>query len=206
MDDLVLAHSSGEETHVGHHALVRVVVRVEDQALQRRVRVTGRRRDALDDGFEHLGHTGPILGRHEQDLLARYGEHVLQFVHDHRRLGRGEVDLVDHRHDDKSLGKREMDIGERLCLDALSRVDDQDRALARLQAATDLVREVDVAGSVDQVQPVALAVACVVFEAHGAGLDGDAVLAFQIHRVEHLAGHLSCVDGVRQFDQAIGEG
>ena len=52
-----------------------------------------------------------------------------------------------------------MDVGQRLRLDALGGVDDEDGALAGLQAAADLVAEVDVAGRVDEVEPVAQAVA-----------------------------------------------
>ena len=57
------------------------------------------------------------------------------------------------------LAQGEMDVGERLGLDALGGVDDEDRALAGLQAVADLVGEVDVAGRVDEVEPVGQAVA-----------------------------------------------
>ena len=53
---------------------------------------------------------------------------------------------------------REVGVGERLRLDALRRVDDEDRALAGRERAGDLVGEVDVAGRVDQVQDVLVAV------------------------------------------------
>ena len=54
-----------------------------------------------------------------------------------------------------------------------------------------LVREVDVARRVDEVQRVRLAVARLVEQAHGVGLDRDPALALEVHRVEHL------VDGLR---------
>src|SRR3990172_7034678 len=79
-------------------------------------------------------------------------------------------------------------------------------SLAGLQAAADLVGEVNVAGRVDQVQAVVQAVSCLVVEANGAGLDGDAVLALEVHRVEHLARHLSRLDRVRQLQEAVGQG
>ena len=88
---------------------------------------------------------------------------------------------------------------------ALRRVDDQDGALAGLQAVAHLVREVDMAGRVDQVEPVGQAVVGLVLEAHGAGLDRDPLLALEIHRIEHLARHLARVDRVRQLEQPIGE-
>ena len=60
---------------------------------------------------------------------------------------------------DQALLEREVDVGERLRLDALRGVDHEDRALAGLEAAAHLVGEVDVAGRVDQVEPVQIAVA-----------------------------------------------
>ena len=194
-----------EQSDVRHHALVRIVVRVEDQPLQGLVGVALGRRDARDDRFEDLRDAGALLGRHQQYLLARNGEHALELLDDEVGLGRGQVDLVDHGHDDQVLGEGEMDVGQCLRLDALRRVDDEDRTLARLERAADLVGKVDVAGRVDQVERVALAVARVVLEVHRAGLDGDAVLALEVHRVEHLAGHQPRVDGVRQLEQPVGE-
>ena len=54
--------------------------------------------------------------------------------------------------------QRQIEVRQRLRLDALRGVHDQDRALARRQAARDLVGEVDVSGGVDQVQLVFLAI------------------------------------------------
>ena len=47
------------------------------------------------------------------------------------------------------------------------------------------------AGGVDQIQLVQIAVAGAVMEADGVRLDGDAPLPLQIHRVEHLSGHFA---------------
>ncbi len=49
---------------------------------------------------------------------------------------------------------RQVDVGERLRLDSLGRVDDEQRALARGERSRDLVGEVDVSGRVDEVQLV----------------------------------------------------
>src|SRR2546422_7450468 len=67
--------------------------------------------------------------------------------------------LFRSRHDGEVVVERQVDVGERLRLHALRGVDHQDGALAGGQAARDLVGEVDVAGRVDQVEDVVLAVA-----------------------------------------------
>ncbi len=64
----------------------------------------------------------------------------------------------------------------------------------------DLVAEVDVAGRVDQVDDVA-----VPLEPHVLGLDRDAALALEVHRVEVLGAHVARVDGAGQLEEPVGE-
>ena len=88
---------------------------------------------------------GPVEADDLLDLSARF-----------LGLGARQVDLVDDRNDLEVVLDRQVGVGQRLRLDALRRVDQQQRALAGGQRARDLVREVDVAGRVDQVQDVGL--------------------------------------------------
>ena len=85
-------------------------------------------------------------------------------------------------------------------LDALSSVDHEDRALACSKRSRHLVREVDVAGGVDEVQLVALAVARAVGHADGLQLDRDPALALQIHAVEDLVLHVALADRAGELE------
>ena len=78
------------------------------------------------------------------------------------RLRARQIDLVDDRDDLEVVVDGEIRVGQRLRLDALRGVDEQQRAFARGQRPRHLVREVDVPGRVDQVQDVLLAVDCAV--------------------------------------------
>jgi hypothetical protein len=98
-----------------------------------------------------------------------------------------------------------MDVGERLRFDPLRGVDHEQRTLAGLQAAAHLVAEVDMAGRVDEVQAVFIAVCGRVLETNSARLDRDALLALEVHRIEDLARHLPALDRVGQLEQPIGE-
>ena len=60
--------------------------------------------------------------------------------------------------------------------------------------------------SVDEVELVVLAVVRGVVDADGLGLDGDTTLALQVHAVEHLLAHLPLLHGVRDLEDAIGQG
>jgi hypothetical protein len=93
-----------------------------------------------------------------------------------------------------------------LGFDPLGGIDDEQGAFAGGEAAADLVGEIDVPGGVDQVEGVLVPVAGLVEHANGAGLDGDALLAFEVHGVEHLGGDIAFGDGASALQQPIGKG
>ena len=66
----------------------------------------------------------------------------------------GQIDLVDDRDDLEAVLDGEIGIRERLRFDALRRIDQEQRALAGGERPRHFVREVDVAGRVDEVQDV----------------------------------------------------
>ena len=98
------------------------------------------------------------LGRDQDRVGGVEADHVLDLLLDLVGLGGRQVDLVEDRHDLVVVVERLVDVGQRLRLDALAGVDHQQRALAGGERAVDLVGEVDVAGRVDQVEDVVLAV------------------------------------------------
>ena len=120
-------------------------------------------------------------------------------------IGGGQVDLVQDRHDLVVGVDGVVDVGQRLRLDPLGAVDDQQRAFDRAHGAGDLVGEIDVAGGVDQVEDIVLAILGGVVDAHGLGLDGDAAFALDIHAVEHLLLHVAVRHGVGGLDQPVGK-
>ena len=100
---------------------------------------------------------------------------------------------------------RQVGVGQRLRLDALRRVDQQQRAFAGGERPRDLVREVDVPGRVDQVEHVLLAVVARVVQPDRMRLDGDAALALEVHRVEHLRLHLARLQRAGDLEKAVGQ-
>ncbi len=196
---------TGRETTVHHsnradHAAVLIEVRVEDERLQRSVAVTRRWRDALDDRVEEVGHALARLGAHAQDRGGGDAEHALDLVGVEIGIGGGEVDLVQHRDDLEVVLEREVAIGEGLRLDPLRGVDDEHHAFAGRQRPGHLVSEVDVTRRVDEVQDVIAPL-----DAHVLGLDRDAALALEIHRVEVLLAHLPRVHCAGQLENPVRE-
>ncbi len=181
-----------------HDAAVLVVGGVEDQRAQRRRGVTDRRRDPGDDRVQELPHTLAGLRRDVQYRLGRQPEHVLDLECAAHRVGRRQVDLVEHRDDLEVVLEGLVGVGQRLRLDPLARVHEEDRPLARRQRPRDLVAEVDVTRGVDQVEHMAG-----VLDPDVLRLDGDAPLPFDVHGVEVLLAHQAGVDGAGHLEDAV---
>ena len=163
------------------------------------------RRHLLDHRLQDVVDADPLLGRAEDDLEGVEPEVGVDLLAHPLDLGRGEVDLVDDRHDLQVVLEGEVEVGDGLRLDPLGGVDDEQRPLGGHQRAAHLVGEVDVAGGVDQVQPVGLAVPRGVPEGDGVALDGDAALALDIHRVEDLVAELARLHAAAALDQPVGQ-
>ena len=193
------------DPHQRHDADVAVVPGVDDQRLQRAVGVALRRRDAADELLEQFGHVLAGLGADADGVLGLDADDLLDLLDDLRRVGRRQVDLVQDRDDFEPLLERRVAIGDALRLDALRGVHDQQRALAGGQRTRDFVREIDVPGRVDHVELVGLPVARLVAQRDALGLDGDAALALEVHRVEHLRLHLAVLQAAAQLDEPVGQ-
>jgi len=206
-DAVALLHHAVDDADQDDHAEIDVVPAVDQQRLQRRVAVAFRRRQARDDGFQHVGHAFAGLGRDHHGIRRIDPDHVLDLLLDLLGLGRGQIDLVQDRHDLVVVVERLVDIGERLRFHALARVNDQEGALAGRQRPRDFVGEVDMAGRVHQIEDVILAVLGLVVQPDGLRLDGDAALALDIHGIEHLflARHFAIGQPARHLDQAVGQ-
>jgi hypothetical protein len=192
-----------EDADDDHHAAVRVVPRVEDQRLQRRVGVAFGRRQPMNDRLEDVLDPATFLGAGEDGGGAVEPDDLLDLAAGLVWLGARQVDLVDDRDDLEAVVHGEIGVGERLRLDALRRIHQQQGALAGGQRPGDLVPKVHVARRVDQVQHVGQPVVGLVAEPNRMGLDRDAPLALQIHRVEHLGFHLACLERASDLEEAI---
>ncbi len=204
-DRLALAENAVDNPDVGDHAAVLVELGVEDQGPRRSVRVALRRRHARDELLEHLRDALTRLAADPQDRAGVLPDQLRDFARNPLGLGAGQVDLVQAGNQLEARVDRQVGVGDSLRLDALSGIDDQQRALAGGQRTGDLVGEVHVPGRVDQVQLVGLAVPGRVEDSDGLRLDRDAPLALQVHRVEQLRAHLPRGDGVCQLEDAVSE-
>ena len=204
-DLLALAQGAVADPEQRHDTEIAVVPAVDDERLERRLGVALGRRQTLDDRLQHLVDADPGLGRDHQRVRGVEADNVLDLLPDAVGLGCRQVDLVQDG-DDLEVGvDRLVGIGERLRLHALRGVDQQQGAFAGAHGAADLVGEVDMARRVDEVEDEVLAVAGAVAKPDGLRLDRDAALALDVHRIEHLRGHLARFQATAAFDQPVGQ-
>ena len=148
----------------------------------------------------------PSLALARMDVAAVEADDVLDLALALVRLRARQIDLVDDRDDLEVVLDGEIGIGQRLRLDALRRIDQQQRALARGERAGDFVAEVDVAGRVDQVEDVLLAIHRGVVQPDRMRLDGDPALALEVHRIEDLCLHLTGLQRAGELEKTIRQG
>ena len=203
-DRLALCEGAVHHPHEGDHAAVLVELGVEDERAGGLLGLSLGSGDPLDDRLEHLGHPLPGLGRDPQRRCV-VPQQVGDLARDLVGAGARQIDLVQHGDQLEARVDRRVGVGDGLGLDALGRVHDQQRALAGGEAARDLVGEVDVPWSVDQVQVVGLAVGRLIGDPDRLGLDRDPALALELHRVEHLRHVRARVNRAGQLEHAVRE-
>ena len=210
-DLLALLDDPVHHAHQDDDAEVRVVPAVDQHRFQRCVAVAGGRRDALDQRFQRFLDADARFGAGEDGaaFLPRAGgldaDDLLDLLGHALRFGGRQVDLVDDGDDLVVVLDGLVDIGQRLRFHPLRRVHHQQRALARGQAAADLIGEVDVAGRVHEVQLIGFAIARGVVEAHGLRLDRDPPLLLDVHVIKDLLGHLPVGQPPGKLDQPISQ-
>ena len=173
---------------------------VEDQGLERGVGIAHRRRSAGYHRVEQLCHALAGLGADVQHVFGGDAQNLLDLGGPALGLSGGQVDLVESSHHFELVLNGQIAVGQRLGLDALGRVHQQDHRLAGRQGTAHLIAEVHMAGGVYEVDHMA-----VVVEADALELDGDAPLPLQVHGVEVLGAHLPGVDRPANLQHAIGQ-
>ena len=161
--------------------------------------------EAFADGVEQFFDAHAGLGRGHDAVRGVQAQHVFDLLGPLVGLGAGQVDFIDDGDEFQIRVDGLVEVGHGLGFDALGGVDHQHGPLAGGQGPADFVVKVHVAGGVDEVQLVGLAVPHVVHR-HGGGLDGDAPLALQIHVVEGLLARIAFIHHPGALQHAVGQG
>ena len=201
----VIGDAAFHHTNQHHRAAVGVKPGIENQGLQRILRAALGSGNAMNDRFEHVFDAQAALGADGQRVVRGNGEDAFDLLFDEVNLRGGQVNFVDDRQDGEIAGGGEKSVGDGLRFDALRSVDDEQSAFAGREGAGNFIGEIDVAGRVDQIQPVSVAVFGVVVQANAFGLDGDAAFAFEVHGIENLRVHFALREAAGHFDQTIGK-
>ncbi len=204
-DLVALLHPAVAHTYQGNNPQVVVEPGVDDQRLQRIFVVAGRRRNGLDQAFEHFIDAQAGLGAALDGVGGINADDLFDFFFNTVRIGLGQVDLVQYRHDLKALLDRRVAVGNGLGFNALAGVNHQQGAFTCRQRAADFVSEVNVAGGVNEVQLVLDTVFGGVVQGNAVGLDGDPAFTLKVHGVQDLGFHFTLGKAAAHLDESIGQ-
>src|SRR3546814_17539258 len=115
----------------------------------------------LDDLFEYLVNADAGFGGSKHRFGRVKADNILYLMPYLFRLRCGQVDLVDDRHDLMVMLDGLIDIGQRLRLEALTGLDDQQRAFPRSEPEAHLIAQVNMAGGIYVFQLIDPHVLCV---------------------------------------------
>jgi len=158
--------------------------------------------------LHEVDHAHVVFGQPHRDLHRRRVQEELltQRVNHHVRVGALAVELVDECEPRYLVAAHLAVDGDRLRLDTRDAAEHQDRAVQHPQRPLHLDREVDVARRVDDVDLVPVPTAV-----RRGRLDGDALLALEVHRI-HLGAHtvlaahvVDRVDLAREVEDPLGQ-
>ncbi len=101
---------------------------------------------------------------------------------------------------------RLIDVRKRLRFHTLGGINHQQGAFHRSKRARNFIGKVHVTWGINQVQRVLFTVICLVDQANGLSLNGNAALLLDIHGIENLLRHLTISESAGRLDEAIGQG
>ena len=190
---------------IDDNALVCVIVAVEDQRLERCIRVALWCRDVRHDLLHDRLNVDACLCRDTGCILCRNADHIFDLLADTVRVSRRQVDLVDYRHDLQVMLNGKVCICQRLRLDSLGGVYHQNRTLTGSKAAGDLIVKVNVSRRVDQIEHIGLAVLGTIIQPNCTSLNGDATFPFNIHIVQDLVFHITLGNRIGLFQDTVSQ-
>ena len=193
-------------SYVYNNAFIRIVIRVEDQGLQRGRFVALGGGNFMNDLLHDRLDVGAHFRGDRRGAFRLDADHILDFLAHPVRIGAGQVDFINDRNDLQSRIHRQIGVGQGLGLNALRGVHHQNSSLAGGQRAGDLIVEVHMAGGVDEIENIVLAVVGVVNQRYRMSLDGNAPLTLQIHVVQKLVGHIPQGNRLGLFQNPVRQG
>ena len=205
-DLVALLHASVQDAVIGDDAAERIVDAVENHRLQRGFWISFWRRDPFYDGFQNVFHPESGLSAGWDDVVHGTSDEVHDLITHHLWIGRVQIHFIEDGDDFKVVLQGQIKIRNRLSLNALRRIYDQQSPLTCCDGPGYLVAEVHVPRSIDQIEDKLLSIFGLVGHLDSVAFDGNSPLPFEVHIVQCLVLHLALSNGSSGLEQAIGQG
>ena len=198
MNVCVLWQAALKNTDVQNHTAIVVEVGVENQSFEFVAITLLRRRNAVDNCIKNLIDVFASFRGNLDDFRFVTAEQIHDFCRDARHVASRQIDLINHRNNFQILLECEINVCERLSLNTLRCIDDKNRAFNSLKTTGNLIRKINVARGVDEIQNMVLPV-----HVGWRELDSNTLLALKFHAIEELRFHLAFFDCTGHFEHAV---
>ena len=195
----------GGDPDVGNYAAIAVKDTVKNEAPECFVGRL-RRRNAMDDGLENFLNAEADLGACFYGFIGGDRQNVFKLFLYRLDVRIRKVNFIDDRNNGQALFERQMDVGDRLRLNPLSGIHDQQGAFASREASGDFIGEIDVSRGIEQVKPVIVSIFRAIFHCYRMRFDRDTAFALQIHRIKQLVLFITLGDCPGALQQTVGQG
>ena len=204
-DMITNPQSSFLDANIGNDTAVCIIQRVKHQRLQRCMRVPGRCRYIANDCFQHILYVQAVFRRYERCVAGIQSDNIFNFLAHNIRLCTGKINFIDNRNDFQIIVQSQIYIGQCLCLDALSRIHDQNSSLTGRKRTGYLICKIDMSRCIYQMENIILSILRFIFQLNGIQLDCNATLPFQIHGIQQLFLHFPLFNSICNFKNTIGQ-
>lgn len=142
----------------------------------------------------------PLFRRYAQNSIRHASEQFRHFLCHALRISRWQIDLIEHRNNCEIMFHSHIEHRQRLRLNTLRGIHEQNGSFTRGEAAAHLVPKIRMPRSVDEIE-----LHTRILHTHRLELDGNPPLALQIHGIQQLRFHLTMLLGASQLDHAVGK-
>ena len=176
---------------------------INDQCLQRRIRITLGGRNISYQIFQNVFNVQATLGGTAHCVGRIDADNIFNFLSDSVWVRLWKVHFVQYRTNFQPLFNRGVAVSNRLSFNALRGINDQKSAFTRRQRTTHLIAEIHVSRSINKVQLIRFTVTCGVVQGDALGLDGDATFALDVHGVQNLRLHFAIGEAAAYLNKAV---
>ena len=162
-------------------------------------------RNLRNDLFQNFFNIQSCLGRNSRCIVCLKSDHILNLVDNALRICTWEIDLVNDRKHIQVMIQCQINIRQRLRLDTLCCIYDQNRPITGSKTSGNLIVKIDMPWCIDQVKNIFFSIISLINDSYSLRLDRDTSLSLKLHIIQHLRLHLTFCQCTRLLNNTVSQ-